>query len=154
MSLIRTFVSLDISVFRYLLKAMARSHMDYAQSVWALYFLKDIWPVENILRRASKMIPGLKYLNQKDCEPWNYQQKMNRRIRGDMIEVFMILNSKYDVEVKLYLERNDWATRGNHRSSRSQELWACGTVYPLISSKYSGYSALIISGVMRDKIWP
>ncbi len=149
MRLIKTFVSLDISVFRYLLKAMARSHVDNAQLVWALYFLKEIWPVENILRRALKMIPGLKYPNQKDCEPWNYQQKNeSSNKRGHDRDI-------HDSEQQIwYWGQSDWATRGNHRSSRSQEFWVCGTVYPPISSQHPGYSALIISGVMRDKIWP
>lgn len=33
--------------------------------------------------------------------------------KGDVINISKILNNKYDVEVNLHLERNDWATRGN-----------------------------------------
>lgn len=56
----RTFVALDISTFRCLFKAMVRPHLEYAQSIWSPYKRKDIIAVENVLRRAYKMILGLR----------------------------------------------------------------------------------------------
>ena len=98
----RTFVSLDITTFRYLFKAMVRPHVEYAQSVWAPHYKKDIKSVENILRRASKMIPGLKNLTYPErLKVLELPTMIYRRIRGDMIEVFKILNNKYDVDVTM-----------------------------------------------------
>ena len=51
-----------MSTFRCLFKAMVRPHLEFAQTVWSPYKKKDIRVVENVLRRASKLVPGLKTL--------------------------------------------------------------------------------------------
>lgn len=37
-----------------------------------------------------------------------------RRLRGDMIEVYKILNGKYDEDVNIHLERHTGPTHGNN----------------------------------------
>jgi len=44
---------------------MVCPHLEYAQSVWPP-FRKDIVTIENVQRRATKMLPGLKELSYKE----------------------------------------------------------------------------------------
>ncbi|KAK4321860.1 hypothetical protein Pmani_007323 [Petrolisthes manimaculis] len=110
----RTFTALDNPTFRCLFKTMVRPHLEYAQSVWSPYRKKDVITIENVLRRASKLVPGLKDLTYPErLQVLGLPTMAYRRIRGDMIEVFKILNGHYDSEVNLHLEKNTGSTRGN-----------------------------------------
>jgi hypothetical protein len=71
-----------------------------ASSVWCPYRKADILSVENVQKRATKMLPSLKNMN--------YEERLRelklptlrfRRLRGDMIEVYKILTGRYDKKV-------------------------------------------------------
>ena len=42
---------------------MVRTQLDYASSVWAPYRKKHIDMIENVQKRATKQIPGMKNLS-------------------------------------------------------------------------------------------
>ncbi|KAK4317757.1 hypothetical protein Pmani_011194 [Petrolisthes manimaculis] len=95
---------------------MVRPHLEYAQSVWSPYKKKDILAVENVLRRASKMLPGLKnHTYPERLKALDIPSMVYRRMRGDMIETFKIINGYYDEAVNIALERNTGPTRGNSK---------------------------------------
>ena len=48
-----------------LYKAIVAPHLEYCIHAWGPYLRKDIDMLENILRRATKLIPGLKILDMK-----------------------------------------------------------------------------------------
>lgn len=59
MCLIRkTFKGLEI--FRKLFKSLLQPHLEYATAVWNPYLEKDITAIENVQRRVTKQIPGMK----------------------------------------------------------------------------------------------
>ena len=61
----RAFISIDESMFVCLFKAFVRPQLEYANAVWSPYKVKDINAVENVQRRATKLIPSLKELTYK-----------------------------------------------------------------------------------------
>ena len=72
----RTFVALDEEIFRCLYVALVRPHLEYANQIWAPYLVKGIEAVENVQRRASKLVPALKNLigyTKKDFISWDCQ---------------------------------------------------------------------------------
>ena len=58
----RSFIFMDHNNFRWLFKAIVHPHLEYINSVWSPMRKKDINTIENVQRRATKMIPGLKDL--------------------------------------------------------------------------------------------
>ena len=112
----RSFEYLDIPTFRTLFKAIVRPHLEYAQSVWAPHRKKDIRTVENVLRRASKMVPGLHRLTYEErLRKLDLPTMVYRRWRGDMIEVWKVMNQKYDARVNIKFQLRDGITRGNNK---------------------------------------
>lgn len=111
----RNFVDLDQNSFILLYKGMVRCHLEYAVSVWSPYRKGLIFDVEKIQKRATKLIKGCKHLSYKDrLRHLQLPTLKYRRIRGDMIEVFKILNQVYDCNVVPSIIRNfDTRTRGN-----------------------------------------
>ena len=56
----KTFTCMDPDIFIPLYKSLVRPHLEYASVIWSPTYKKDIIAIENVQRRASKMVTGLK----------------------------------------------------------------------------------------------
>jgi hypothetical protein len=111
----RNFRHLDMKTFLLLYVALVRSHIEYASSVWNPFRISLITALEKIQKRATKIIKECKNLSYIDrLKLLNIPTLKFRRVRGDMIETFKILNGIYDSHAVPILPRNsDTRTRGN-----------------------------------------
>ena len=67
------------------------------QYIWSLYKHKYKDAIENVQRRATKQIPGMKNIPYKEClQRLKLPTLAYRRIRGDMIEVYKLLQGRYE----------------------------------------------------------
>ena len=93
----------DKSLIVPLYKAIVRPHLEYCIQVWSPYLRKDIDMLEKIQRRATKLIPGLIDLRYeerlKECGLTTLE---TRRLRGDQIEVFKILNGYENIDSNIF----------------------------------------------------
>jgi len=89
----RSFPIIDKELFLILYGVYVRLHLEYGVQVWAPYFQKDIVALEKVQQRATKLVKSIKN--------WSYEGRLRylglsslarRRIRGDLIETFKILN--------------------------------------------------------------
>ena len=115
----RSFEYLDKDTFKKLYTALVRPHLEYANAVWNPYKKKDITTLENVQRRATKMVPGL---GDKSYEDRFRELKLPtltyRRIRGDMIEVFKLVNDMYYFDCTnlfTFRDQSERVTRGNKK---------------------------------------
>ena len=84
----RSYTYLDGESLVRLYTALVRPHLEYANAVWYPIYKKDSTLFENVQRRASKLVPGLR------DEPYETRlQRLKlpslqyRRVCGDMIEL-------------------------------------------------------------------
>jgi hypothetical protein len=85
----RSFKYLKVDTFLPLYKSMVRSHLDYANSVWAPYKKGIIDQIESVQKRATKQIPALRNLSYKErLQKLKLPTLAYRRIRGDLIEAY------------------------------------------------------------------
>ena len=109
----RTFEYKSKDIILPLYKSLVRPLLEYAVQFWSPYYLKDILTLERIQRRATKMIPSLRNLPYKvRLEKLHLQTLELRRIRGQLIEVFKILNG-YDELENLFARDHNVRTRNN-----------------------------------------
>ena len=96
----RTFEYLDDKCFSTVFKSLVRPHTEHANQVWSPYLMKHITALENVQRRATKLIPGYKELDYKErLKRLNLPTLSYCRLREDMIEIYKILTGKYDSSV-------------------------------------------------------
>ena len=76
---------------------MVRSHIDYAMTVWHTNKIKHKIALENIQRRATKELPGMRDRSYIEILKLLKLPTLEyRRLRGDMIEVYKIIHNRYD----------------------------------------------------------
>ena len=141
----RSFTTLYQHNFVPLNKVLLRSHLDYAISIWSPYKQKYKDAIENVQRRATKQLPVMKDIPYEErLERLKLSTLAYRRTRGDMIEVYKLLQGKYDNDVsniiklhkdsvtregtrghslKLFLERACTNVRKESFSLRVIRLW-------------------------------
>jgi hypothetical protein len=114
----RVFEYKDPDTMIKLYKALVRPHLEYANQVWSPHLKKTIEAIENVQRRVTRMIPGLKNMS--------YEERLHklklptlayRRLRGDMVELYKMTSGMYDeslLQGHLRLRTNS-TTRGHDK---------------------------------------
>jgi hypothetical protein len=93
---------------------LVRPHLEYCVQAWAPYFTKDIEKLENVQKRALRMIPELSHLSYEEkLEKLNLFSLTKRRLRGDMIETFKIFQGLDNIDSEVFFSRNFSKTRGH-----------------------------------------
>ena len=122
--------------------------------------MKHITALENVQRRATKLIPGYKELDYKErLKGLNLPPLSFRRFREDMIEIYKILTGKYDSTVT----SNAVTLRGNDSITRGHNLKIFKERFRLNIRKIHSYNYLLMYvvdapsvqsfEVKTDKLW-
>jgi hypothetical protein len=83
-----------------LYNAFVRPHLEYCIQFWSPYLRKDVIKLEKVQRRATKMIPTLRNKSYEErLLALNLFSLEQRRSRGDMIEVWKILNGRENIDM-------------------------------------------------------
>ena len=111
------FINMNSHSFILLYKYTVRPHvgLEYANGVWCPFRKGDIEALEKVQKRATKLVISVKHLPYEERRKrLNLPTLKYRRLRGDMIKVFKLLNNFYDKEVDFVLPlKPAFITRGN-----------------------------------------
>ena len=112
----RSFSYLDTNLFRKLYVTFVRPHLEYAQAVWSPFLVKYINLIENVQKRATRVVDGLTDLEYSErLRKLQLPTLSHRRHRGDMIEVWKHFNV-YDSRTL------SSSFKPKHRASRKHNL--------------------------------
>ena len=103
-------------MFVLLFKGMVRPHIEYGNQVWAPYLKKQVESIENIQRRATKLVPRLYNMSYKErLEKLKLPTLAFRRLRGDIIEMYKLLHPTvgHDKSLDHFVPLNQGTTRGH-----------------------------------------
>ena len=97
-----------------LYKSIVRPHLENAATVCTPLFKKEMVVIENVQRRATKLVSTISHLT--------YQERLRclglpsleyRRERADLVEVFKIMNDIDDVDKEKIFTVSTYTTRGH-----------------------------------------
>ena len=109
----RSFTHVNQDIFLLTYKTFIRPGLEYCQSVWSPHLQKDINMLENVQRRATKLVSGLHDISyEQRMKKLNLQSLQYRRTRGDMILMFKIYNRLIDIDPQ------DFFSLKKHQSNR------------------------------------
>ena len=111
----KSYATRDETTIGTLYKAMVRPHLEYGNAIWGPFYQEDIKSVEAIQRRATKLIPKLKYKPYEErMEQLRIPSLTYRHKRGDMIWMYKIMNGLVRVaSTKLFIPTKLAHTRGH-----------------------------------------
>ena len=111
----RSFQYRDRDVWMRLYKTYVRPHLEFSVQAWSPWYIKDIELIEKVQKRAVDMVAGLKSNSYEGkLNELNLTTLQERRIRGDMIQVWKYLHGQNCGGNKLF----QMANRQHVRSSR------------------------------------
>jgi len=113
--LLNSFSHIDQKSYRTLYCTFVRSQLEFAEPVWSPHMEMHIEKLERIQRRASKRAPGLASMDYAErLNRLNLTSLEDRRIRGDLITQFKIMNGLEDVNWTHPPVSYGATTRGHH----------------------------------------
>ena len=95
-----TFTKLSSELFVFLYKTYVRLHLEYCIQVWCPYLTCDIDKLENVQRRATKLVTELaNLLYESRLREFGLYSLYCWWKHGNLIEAYKLLHGYYNVEV-------------------------------------------------------
>ena len=115
----KTFDYMNPEMFAQILKSLVRPHVEYATPVWTPHKIYQVEAIENVQRRATKIIPGLSHLTYPErLRKLKLPTLAYQRERGDMIQTFKLTTDfeGYDKQLPSLLQRSRTDLKGHNKN--------------------------------------
>ena len=117
---------MDKEMMKKLLVTVIRPRLEYAQVVWSPYKKKHIKKLERLQRMATKMVPEIRELTYEErLRAMDLPTMEKRRERGDLIQIFKLLNGMDIVDNKDLLMRGEIVGRSTRGHSMKLRKGRC-----------------------------
>ena len=132
-------------------KALVRPHLEYGNVIWGSFFRGDIIAIEKVQRRATKLVPLIKYLTYEErLRALNLPSLAHRRKRGDMIYTYKILTGKMNMNKDEFFKLSQQTTRGHPLKLYKQhatKLTRINTFSNRIINDWNGLTSEIVTAI-------
>ncbi|XP_072014972.1 uncharacterized protein [Amphiura filiformis] len=136
----RTFKFINRDSFTILYRAYIRPHLEYCVQAWSPGLRKDITTLEKVQRRATKLVPEIRDMTYEErLQKLKLYTLEQRRLRGDLIETFKILNQFERVDQERFFKLATTDTRGH-----SQKLFK-PRLHKALRSRQDFYSQRVVN---------
>ena len=110
----RSFTFHEKDVILSLYKTLVRPKLEYCIQAWRPHFKKDINLLENVQRRATRLVHSIRDLPyERRLEILGLTTLETRRLRGDLIEVFKIFKGYDDLDPSFFFVKANTVCRGH-----------------------------------------
>ena len=100
-----SFESVDKEMFLTLYKTLVRPLLEYCVHAWSPHYMSDITLLENVQRRATKMVRELSQLSYEDrLKELELPSLKDRRTRGDMILTYRLLHGEEGIDYRRFFQ--------------------------------------------------
>ena len=107
---------MDTDMFLNLYKSTVHPHIEYAVTVCAPLYKKDMIAIENVQRRATQLVTSIKHLSyQERLKKLGLPSLEYRCERADLIVVYKIMNNIDQVETDTFFNFPNYATTRGHQ---------------------------------------
>ena len=113
-----SFESIDEDMFKNLYNTLIRPQLEYCVQAWSPHLRKDIDLLENVQRRATKLVWRLKNMDYETrLRELDLTSLEDRRTRGDMIYTYRLINGWEGVDYGKFfsLEDHHYNLRGHSK---------------------------------------
>ncbi|XP_065679099.1 uncharacterized protein LOC101234374 [Hydra vulgaris] len=128
--LYRTFSHMTPQLLKILYTTFVRPHLEFAVAASNPSSRIDIDKIEKVQRRATRLVPSYRHMSYKDLNILNLTSLETRRIRGDLIQAYKIINnidivSWSEPHVLRVGQSNKIKTRGHHLKTTREYVKNC-----------------------------
>ena len=103
-------------MFLHLYKSLIRPNLEYATVIWSPWLKKDIIAIEQVQRRATKLVREIAHLSYEErLKQLGIPTLIYRRERQDMVQLFKILERYDNVELHSLQINKEQITRGHSK---------------------------------------
>ena len=111
----KSFEYMDNGTFVNLFKSLVCPILEHANIVWGPHYILDQKSIKKVQRRATKLIHGLHNMDYSDrLATLNLPSLKYRRLRGDMITVYMLIHNKFTIDSSDFFTAATTSTTRGH----------------------------------------
>ena len=113
-----SFECIDTEMFLNLYNSLIRPLLEYCVQAWSPHLERDITLLENVQRRATKIVKDLRDLEYPErLKALKLTKLEDRRTRGDMILTYRLLNGLEDIDYRKFftLDERRYNLRGHSK---------------------------------------
>ena len=110
----KSFINLSPLTFPHLYKAIVRPSLEYGNIIWGPIYKVDEDLIEKVQRKETKLVPSISHLSYEErLQRLELPSLKYRRLRGDMIMTYKLLQGHFDIDESLFFTRSWNTTRGH-----------------------------------------